>query len=107
MFFDNSKYFEFVAACRAMDINVPIIPGLKPITKKYQLNSLARLFSIDLPQDLAIEILKAKSPEARHQIGVEWCIMQSKELKEKDVPCLHYYTMGDSNTIQQIISAVI
>jgi methylenetetrahydrofolate reductase (NADPH) len=107
MFFDNSKYFDFVAACRAMDINVPIIPGLKPITKKYQLNSLARLFSIDLPQDLALETMKAKDDAARRQIGIEWCIMQSKELKEKGAPCLHYYTMGDADTIRRIVSEVM
>lgn len=106
MFFDNSKYFKFVEDCREIGINVPIIPGLKPITKKYQLNSLPRLFSLDLPQELAIEIMKAKNGEARRQIGIEWCIMQSKELKEKGAPCLHYYTMGDSDTIKTIVSAV-
>lgn len=107
MFFDNAKYFKFVEDCRAMGITVPIIPGLKPITKKYQLNSLARLFSIDLPQDLAIEIMKAKNAEARRQVGVEWCIMQSQELKDKGAPCLHYYTMGDAKTIKEIASAVV
>jgi methylenetetrahydrofolate reductase (NADPH) len=80
---------------------------LKPITKKYQLNSLARLFSIDLPQDLALEIIKAKDDAARHQVGIEWCIMQSKELKAKGAPCLHYYTMGDADTIRKIVSEVM
>jgi len=106
MFFDNQKYFDFVDACRKMDINVPIIPGLKPMTKKYQLNSLPRMFSLDLPQDLVDGIMNAKDKEARRQVGIEWCIMQSKELKEKGVPCLHYYTMGDTNTIQTIARAV-
>lgn len=106
MFFDNAKYFKFVEDCRAIGINVPIIPGLKPVTKKYQLNSLPRMFSIDLPQDLAKAISKAKSAEARRQIGIEWCIMQSKELKESGVPSLHYYTMGDANTIKTVVSAV-
>ena len=75
-------------------------------TKKYQLNSLPRLFSIDLPQDLATAIMKAKNAEARRQVGIEWCIMQSQELKEKGAPCLHYYTMGDANTIKTVVSAV-
>lgn len=106
MFFDNQKYFDFVDACRKIDIKVPIIPGLKPVTKNYQLNSLPRMFSLDLPQDLVDGILKAKDAEARRQVGIEWCIMQSKELKEKGAPCLHYYTMGDSNTIKTIAESV-
>jgi methylenetetrahydrofolate reductase (NADPH) len=106
MFFDNQKYFDFVDACRKMNINVPIIPGLKPVTKNYQLNSLPRMFSLDLPQGLVDGILKAKDKEARRQVGIEWCIMQSKELKERGVPCLHYYTMGDANTIKTIVEAI-
>lgn len=106
MFFDNQKYFDYVKACRAAGINVPIVPGLKPITKKYQLNSIPRLFYVDMPQDLVNAINKAKNAEARTQVGIEWCIAQSKELKAAGVPCLHYYTMGDSNTIRQIAEAV-
>jgi len=93
MFFDNQKFFDFVKLCRENDINVPIVPGLKPITKKYQLSSIPRHFFIDLPEDLAIEMYKAKDAEARRQVGIEWCVMQSKELKAAGVPCLHYYTL--------------
>jgi methylenetetrahydrofolate reductase (NADPH) len=106
MFFDNQKYFDYVAACRAAGINVPIVPGLKPLTKLYQLNSIPRLFYIDLPDQLVQSITAAKTTEARHQVGIEWCIAQSKELKERGVPCLHYYTMGDSSTIQAIAKEV-
>ena len=106
MFFDNSKYFEYVKKCREAGIDVPIVPGLKPITKRYQLNSLPRIFHLDLPQDLATEMGKAKNAEARRQVGIEWCIQQSKELKAAGVPCLHYYTMGDTETIRKIIEAV-
>lgn len=107
MFFNNDKYFEYVAQCRAAGINVPIVPGLKPLTKKYQMNSLPRLFYIDLPEILVKEMAKASNSEARRQVGVEWCIQQSKELKAKGVPCLHYYTMGDSKTIQHIVESVL
>ncbi len=107
MFFNNDKYFEYVDRCRAAGINVPIVPGLKPITKKYQLNSLPRLFYIDLPEILVKELEKASNAEARRQVGIEWSIQQSKELKASGVPCLHYYTMGDSDTIQQIAEAVL
>ncbi|MEM6770201.1 MAG: methylenetetrahydrofolate reductase [NAD(P)H] [Bacteroidota bacterium] len=106
MFFNNQKYFEFVDACRAVGINVPIVPGLKPLTKLYQLNSIPRLFYIDLPDDLVSAISAAKDAEARRQVGIEWCIQQSKELKEKGAPCLHYYTMGDSSTIKEIVQQV-
>lgn len=106
MFFDNQKYFEFVDRCRALDIQVPIVPGLKPITKKYQLNSIPRHFYVNLPEPLAKELIQAKSMDAYREIGIEWCIAQSKELKAKGVPCLHYYTMGDSATIRKIAEAV-
>jgi methylenetetrahydrofolate reductase (NADPH) len=106
MFFNNQKYFDFVDAVRAAGIDVPIVPGLKPLTKLYQLNSIPRLFYIDLPDDLVKGVTAAKDAEARRQVGIEWCIAQSKELKERGVPCLHYYTMGDSSTIQTIAKAV-
>lgn len=106
MFFDNQKYFDYVKACRAAGINVPIVPGLKPITKKYQLNSIPRLFHVDMPGDLVKAVTEASTPEARTQAGVEWCIAQSQELKAAGAPCLHYYTMGDSSTIRKIAEAV-
>ena len=106
MFFDNQKYFDFVKNCRAIGIDVPIIPGLKPLTKKYQLNSLPRMFYLDLPDDLAKAMVQAKNAEARTQVGIEWCIAQSKELKAAGVPVLHYYTMGNYQTITDIVSNI-
>ena len=106
MFFDNQKYFDFVDAVRAAGIDVPIVPGLKPLTKLYQLNSIPRLFYIDLPDELVNAISQAKDAEARRQVGIEWCVAQSQELKARGAPCLHYYTMGDSSTIQTIAQAV-
>ena len=106
MFFDNKKYFKYVDACREAGIDVPIVPGLKPITKKYQLSSIPRLFHVDLPTELADEILKAKTAEARWQAGVEWSIAQGKELKEAGAPCLHYYTMGDAKTIKAVVEKI-
>ena len=107
MFFDNQHYFNFVKTCRDAGINVPIVPGLKPITKKYQLNSIPRLFFIDLPSDLVNAMMSAKDDAALKQIGIEWCAAQSKELKKFGVPCLHYYTMGDSKTIRSIAEQVV
>jgi len=106
MFFDNQKYFDYVDQCKAAGINVPIVPGLKPITKKYQLQALPRIFFLNLPQDLVKAVEKGKDKEAIKEVGIEWCIAQSKELKAKGVPCLHYYTMGDVDTIRRIAEAV-
>lgn len=106
MFFDNEKYFEYVDACRAIGINVPIVPGLKPLTKQYQLNSIPRLFYINMPEALSKEMMKAKDANSRKEVGIEWLIEQSKELKAKGAPCLHYYTMGDVETIRRVAEAV-
>ncbi|MCC7246473.1 MAG: methylenetetrahydrofolate reductase [NAD(P)H] [Saprospiraceae bacterium] len=106
MFFDNQKYFDYVAECRAAGIDVPIVAGLKPLTRRYQLNSIPRKFFINIPEDLVREVMKAKDDAAVQQIGIEWCIEQSKALKKAGVPCLHLYTMGDTETSRKIASAV-
>ena len=106
MFFDNQKYFDFVKLCREAGIEVPIVPGLKPLTKKYQLSSIPRHFFIDLPEDLAKAMQATQNADQRREVGIEWCAMQSKELKAAGVPCLHYYTMGDSDTIVKIVEQV-
>lgn len=107
MFFDNKKYFQFVEKCRKNGINVPIIPGLKPIDAKYQLKSIPSRFYIELPDDLVKEIEKCKATTDVKKIGEEWCIMQSKELKEAGVPSLHYYTMSKSDIVANIAKAVL
>ena len=83
MFFDNKKFFEFETKCREAGINVPIIPGLKPLATLKQLNLIPHRFQVDIPQDLTDAVFKAKDNAAVSEIGVEWCINQSKELKEK------------------------
>ncbi|MBQ0116647.1 MAG: methylenetetrahydrofolate reductase, partial [Flavobacterium sp.] len=79
MFFDNQKYFDFVAKCRAAGIDVPIIPGLKPLATKSQLNLIPHRFSVDLPDALVSEVVKAKDSSHIKEIGIEWCIAQSQE----------------------------
>ena len=106
MFFDNKHYFDYLDLCKAEGVNVPVVPGLKPITKKAQLTAIPRVFFINLPTELVSEILKAKDDDHVKEIGIEWCIAQSKELKAKGAPCLHYYTMGDVKTIRRIVEAV-
>jgi len=106
MFFDNAHYFEFVKRCRELGIEQPIIPGIKPLTKRYQLQSIPRMFYVDIPPELVKEVEKAKTDEAVREAGIAWSIAQSQELKKAGVPCIHYYTMGDAKTIQKISSAV-
>lgn len=106
MFFDNKKFFDFVAKVRAAGITVPIIPGLKPIATKKQLNLIPHRFSLEMPDDLIMAVVKAKDNDAVRQIGIEWCIQQSKELVAAGIPVLHYYSMGKSDNIKAIASDV-
>jgi methylenetetrahydrofolate reductase (NADPH) len=106
MFFDNKKYFEYVDACRSIGINVPIIPGLKPITNKKQLTILPNIFYVDIPADLRNAMQAATTDEACEQVGTEWLIQQSKELKAAGVPVLHYYTLGKPKVVKDVVAAV-
>ena len=107
MFFDNQKYFDFVKLCRENDIDVPIIPGLKPISTEKQLTLLPHRFNLNLPNELVDEVLKCKSNEEVRQVGVEWAIQQTKELIDFGVPCVHFYTMGKSDNVQKIVSSFV
>lgn len=102
MFFDNQKFFDFVAKCRKEGITVPIIPGLKPIATKKQLNIIPHRFNVDLPDDLIMAVVKAKDNDAVKQVGIEWCIAQSKELVKAGIPVLHYYSMGKAESVKAI-----
>jgi methylenetetrahydrofolate reductase (NADPH) len=106
MFFDNQKFFNFVDKCRAAGITVPIIPGLKPIATKKQLNLIPHRFFVELPDDLIMSVVKAKDNDAVKHIGIEWCIAQSSELINAGIPVLHYYSMGKAENINKIASAI-
>lgn len=102
MFFDNEKYFEFVEECKKAGIHVPIIPGVKPITTKGQLNILPKVFHIDIPEELSDAVEKCKDNQAVKEVGIEWCVKQSKELIKRNVPTIHFYSMGKSDPIYRI-----
>ncbi len=106
MFFDNKKFFDYVSKVRAAGIDIPIIPGLKPIATKKQLNLIPHRFSLEIPDDLIMSIVKAKDNDAVKQIGIEWCIQQSKELVAAGIPVLHYYSMGKADNIKAIAKEV-
>ena len=104
MFFDNQVYYDFVEKCRAAGINVPIIPGLKPISTARQVSVLPEAFSLDIPLELTQEIAKAGDDKAAvYQIGTEWCAMQCKDLIAHGAPAVHFYTMGKSDNITRIL----
>lgn len=106
MFFDNSKYFEFVEKCRSLGIEVPIIPGLKPIKSLNHISFLPKFFHVNYPKELANELIKCKTNADAENVGVEWSIAQSKELKSAGVPCIHYYTMSNSSSVKKIAKEV-
>jgi len=106
MFFDNENYFTFVKNCREAGITVPIIPGLKPITTLRDINILPQVFNIDIPEDLVKAIAGCRNNDEAFRVGIEWSIQQSKELIRYGVPVLHYFTIGISENIRQIASAV-
>lgn len=106
MFFDNEKFFRFVDSCRQAGITVPIIPGLKPLSSKKQIDLLPRSFHIDIPQQLVSLVEKAKTAEDAYQTGIEWAIMQSRDLLAHGAPAIHYYTMAKPDNICQIVKTV-
>lgn len=106
MFFDNKKYFNFVERCREIGINVPIIPGIKPISTLSHLSVLPQTFHIDLPEELVNEVEKCKTNQEVRQVGIEWAIKQCLELKQAKVPVIHFYTMGNPDNIYQVAKRV-
>jgi len=106
MFYDNRKYFDFLEACRREGINVPVIPGLKPICSIRDINVLPQVFFIDIPEELVKRLTACKSNEDAFKVGIEWGIMQSEELIRSGVPVVHYFTVGISENIRQIACAV-
>ena len=106
MFFDNKKYFDFVDRCREVGINVPIIPGIKPITNLRHIAFLPKTFYVDFPDALADALMQCKTDADVNSVGVKWAIAQSQELMEANVPCIHYYTMGKSEAVKAIASEV-
>lgn len=106
MFFDNQKFFHFVDQVRKNGINVPVVPGIKPITAVKDIDMLPRVFHIDIPNDLVKEVAKCENNADAKEVGVEWTIQQSRELKDFGVPAIHYYTLGISDNIRKIAQAV-
>lgn len=106
MFFDNNRYFEFVDRCRTAGINVPIIPGIKPFISLNQITMLPKVFKVDLPTDLAKELVACKTDDDVKQVGVEWCLNQSRELIAKGAPSIHYYTLNATASVKKVVKEI-
>ncbi len=106
MFFDNKSFFEFVESCKANDIHVPIIPGIKPIATKKQLQMLPNIFNIEIPVELSNQVEACEDNKAVREVGIQWAIKQCKELIEAKAPVLHFYTMGKVATTKAICSEI-
>lgn len=102
MFFDNKKYFAFVDKCREAGINVPIIPGIKPLTSLRQMELIPRTFHLDLPLELSKELIKCKDDDSVRALGVDWALAQAQELKAANVPSIHFYAMHATNSVEKI-----
>lgn len=104
MFFDNKVYYDFVEKCRETGIEVPIIPGLKPLSTARQVSLLPESFSLNIPFELTEAIRNAKDDKkAIYEIGTQWCIQQCKDLLSHGVPAVHFYTMGKTDNIVSIL----
>jgi methylenetetrahydrofolate reductase (NADPH) len=106
LFYDNQKYFSFVEKARELGINIPIIPGIKPLAKLSQLTIIPKTFHCDLPSDLYAEAVKCKTDEEVKQVGIEWCTAQCKELMQKGAPSLHFYTVSAVDSVAQIAKRI-
>ena len=102
LFYDNNKYFEFVEKCKSIGINVPIIPGLKPITTMKHLSFIPKFFHVNFPEEFSNELEKCKSNDDVKKVGIEWSIIQCQELIKAKAPVIHFYTMGKGQSVKKI-----
>lgn len=103
LFYKNEHYFNFVEKCKENNIDVPIIPGLKPLTNQRQLTTIPRVFNVEVPVELYSEMMKAKTPEACEKVGEEWLLHQCRDLLKNNVKVLHFYTLGKPQVVYNVL----
>ena len=106
MFLDNEKYYRFVDNARKAGIDIPIIPGIKPLTKLSQLTVLPKTFHCDIPKELSTEMMKCKNDEEVRELGVEWCVAQCKDLIAHGVPSIHFYALSAADSIRRVAKII-
>ena len=103
MFFENAHYYNYVKRCREQGINVPIVPGLKPISSKKQLTVIPRIFNVEIPVELYREVMKCKNDADLEVVGTEWLLQQCRDLLKNNSPVLHFYTLSKPNIIYNVL----
>ncbi|MCH5230893.1 MAG: methylenetetrahydrofolate reductase [NAD(P)H] [Muribaculaceae bacterium] len=106
MFFDNKRFLDFVKKCRNEGITIPILPGIKPISRKQHLSMLPKTFKIDIPEALAERVRACKDDKEVKKVGIEWGIRQCRELLEAGMPGIHFYTMSAAESVEKIASQI-
>lgn len=107
LFYDNQKYFDFVAKARQMGITIPIVPGIKPFAKLSQLTVVPKTFHCDLPQELAQEVLKCKTDDDARQLGIEWTTEQCRQLYAAGVSNIHFYTVSAVDSVREVAKRLL
>lgn len=107
LFYDNSKYFDFVDKARAMGITIPIIPGIKPLAKLSQITVVPKTFHCDIPQELAAEAVKCTTDEEARQLGIEWATAQCQELYAHGVNNIHFYTVSAVESVAEVVRRLL
>ncbi len=106
LFYDNSKYFNFLKMAREAGVTIPIIPGIKPMSKLSQLTVIPKTFKVDLPKELVSEALKLHTDDEMKQLGIEWGVQQCKDLLKAGVPSLHFYALGATDSVKEIAKKI-
>lgn len=107
LFFDNAFYFDFVERARRVGINVPIVPGIMPVTNFEQVSRMTRMCGATLPMRFSLALERAKEePDAVMQLGVAHATVQCMELLQRGVPGIHFYTLNRSPATRMILSAL-
>ncbi|MDR0988773.1 MAG: methylenetetrahydrofolate reductase [NAD(P)H] [Prevotellaceae bacterium] len=106
LFYDNQAYFRFVERARQAGIEVPVIPGIKPLRKASQLSTIPKTFKVDVPEELARAVLACRNDDQVEQVGVEWCVQQCKELVARGVPSIHFYSVGATESIRRVAAQI-
>ena len=106
LFYDNSKYFNFLKMAREAGVTIPIIPGIKPMSKLSQLTVISKSFKVDLPKELVSEALKLHTDDEMKQLGIEWGVQQCKDLIKAGVPSLHFYALGATDSVKEIAKRI-
>lgn len=105
LFYDNADYFRFVEKCKAKGIDIPIVPGILPVTNLAQIQRIASLCKAALPDSFVSRLQHNTDPNWQFQVGVEFAQAQVEELLKKGVPGIHFYVLNKSQATSEVLKA--